>query len=117
MVVSRVRVLEIAAEGAGFELDADIGTDARPVAFYAHTGGATDWDELYGDAPEAPRLDGPLTWAVVLERYLRPHGWLDHHPRLVHLAITDLVRDELVTASSEVRARWAPALRSTNDED
>lgn len=106
MAARRVRVLEIGAEGARFELDAELDDDGHARAFFAWSGGAHGFEELFDEEP-APRVaHGPSTWHAVLERHLRPNRWLDLHPLLVHPAIAELVNAELRQASDVGRAHW-----------
>jgi hypothetical protein len=106
----RVRVLEIGTEGAGFELDAELDEHGVPRAFFAWTGGAHGFEELFEEEPE-PRVEhGPLSWPDVLETWLRPYDWLELYPLLIHPSIVGLVRKELSHASDTGRPPWLSAL-------
>jgi hypothetical protein len=108
----RVRVLEIGAEGAGFELDADLDEQQNARSFFAWTGGAHGFEELFDEEPE-PRVEhGPLSWPDVLETWLRPYDWLELYPLLIHPSIAELVRKELSHASDTGRTRWLSALEA-----
>lgn len=107
----RVRVLEIGAEGGSFELDAVVDEQGKAQGFYPWTGGAHGYEAVFGEEP-APRIAlGPVSWPAVLETYLRPNLWLEHHPFLVHPCLAELVEAELPEASEEARARWQPWVR------
>jgi hypothetical protein len=108
----RVRVLEIAAEGAGFELDAELDERGVALAFFTSTGGPHGFEEPFGEKPEPRVAQGPLTWSEVLETWLRPHEWLNHSPRVVHPSIANLVQQELTHATDDARARWSPIVRA-----
>jgi hypothetical protein len=106
----RTRVLEIAAEGAGFELEAELDASGQPLAFFTTSGGPHDYEAVFGEPPE-PRLEhGPMAWSRVLEEYLQPNAWLTNHPQFIHSAIADRVRKELVHASGDTATRWRAAL-------
>jgi hypothetical protein len=77
----RVRVLEIAAEGAGFELDAELDEHGVALAFFTSTGGPHRFEEPFGEKPE---------------------------PRVVHPSIANLAKQELTHAADDARARWSP---------
>lgn len=108
----RVRVLEIGAEGGGFELDAEIDDQSAPLGFFAWEGGPHGFENAFDEQPASSVAHGPLTWSAVLETYLRPHGWLEQYPQVLHPSIAQLVREELPHASADGRARWETALRA-----
>jgi hypothetical protein len=110
MGFSRVRVLEIGTEGGGVELDADLDEQGTACAFFAWTGGSDGFEELFEETPEPRIAHGPLSWADVLDTWLRPHAWLESYPQLIHRSIAHLVRRELPLASDEGRVRWTTTL-------
>lgn len=111
MSAGRIRVLEIGAEGARFELDAELDDDGNARSFFVWTGGPHGFEELLEEAPEPRVAHGPTTWPDVLETWLGPHQWLELFPLLIHPSVAELVRTELPHASEEARARWSNALK------
>lgn len=104
----RVHVLGIGAEGAWFDLDAELDVGGESLLFYGRIAGISFDDE--DDGTPSSRVMGPYTWPEVLEEQLRANRWMELHPTFLHPLVAHLVEAELPRASERGRERWQAAL-------